>query len=352
MRRVLPAIPLALALAGPVGLPVAGRSGATAEGAAFTGVPAQVADSRFGVHFLDVGTGDSAIIDIGNTEVVIDGGLTINTLTQYLNRTGILNGQIELVIVTHGDSDHWKGLTRLLGFDDKNTNPPAVREFWEPGYDRDCNPLASFTQFIDDMQGLENLTARRPLEDTRTPAVVSGGVSVIKLPGAPNLQLRLLHSDSTPESTNKNCGYTINNASIVFSAQIFGHRFLFSGDANGKERAEAPPGTPGHIEKLLLDFDTAHPGTLQADVLKAPHHGSETASTQTFIDRVNPSFVVISASTQHDLPKDTVVARYDNGERVILSTDRDPEAAVDHIICFEDAAQDLTCGHEADLRED
>jgi glyoxylase-like metal-dependent hydrolase (beta-lactamase superfamily II) len=63
-----------------------------------------------------VGTGDSAIIDIGDKEIVIDGGLTTKVLSDYVARTGIIDGPIELLVLTHADSDHWTGLRRLLGF--------------------------------------------------------------------------------------------------------------------------------------------------------------------------------------------------------------------------------------------
>jgi hypothetical protein len=51
--------------------------------------------------------------------------------------------------------------------------------------------------------------------------------------------------------------------------EIAGQRLLFTGDANGKERDEDPPGTPGHIEKKLLDLEASHPGTLKALALPA-----------------------------------------------------------------------------------
>jgi beta-lactamase superfamily II metal-dependent hydrolase len=82
-----------------------------------------------------------------------------------------------------------------------------------------------------------------------------------------------------------------------------GSRFLFTGDANGKERNEQGPGTPGHVELQLLNLEAGNPGTLKADVTKVPHHGSETANTQQFINAVNPRFVVISASNIHHLPR-------------------------------------------------
>ncbi len=123
-------------------------------------------------------------------------------------------------------------------------------------------------------------------------------------------------------------------------------RFLFTGDANGKARNEASPGTPGHVEQALLEVNTAHPGTLAADVLKAPHHGSETASTQTFIDAVDPDSIIISASTIHHLPRDSVVERYELNApgRVILRTDDNRPSGIDHLICMR-IEGDLTCNH-------
>jgi beta-lactamase superfamily II metal-dependent hydrolase len=94
----------------------------------------------------------------------------------------------------------------------------------------------------------------------------------------------------------------------------------------------------------LLALEAQNAGTLKADVLKVPHHGSETASTQAFIDAVDPGVVVISASTLHDLPKDTVVQRYDNGVRTILRTDRDSTNDNDHVVCTQNGGV-LDCSY-------
>ena len=310
-----------------------------------------LAASPFVVHFLDVGTGDSAIIDIGEQEAIIDGGDSVRVLTDYVKTRGIVDGPIELVVVTHGDSDHWKGLNRLLGFDGKNANPPRVIEFWEPGHDRDCRKLQSYENFIEDVSALPGVIFRRPLENTHAPAVATGQPEIVVVPGLTDVSFTVLHTDSTPPASNGDCSYRINNASIVLMAEIFGHRFLFTGDANGKERAEASPGTPGHIEKLLLDLEAAVPGTLRADVIKVPHHGSETASTQAFIDAVDPGLVIISASTRHHLPRETVVSRYDNGQRVILRTDVFRPNDTDHLLCFQNGFGELDCNFEEVLAE-
>jgi len=86
----------------------------------------------FAVHFVDVGTGDAIIIDMGDKEIVIDGGESTTVLADYIKSVGLIDGPIELVVVTHGDSDHWKGLARLLGTDGVLDAPYAALEFWEP----------------------------------------------------------------------------------------------------------------------------------------------------------------------------------------------------------------------------
>ena len=239
---------------------------------------------------------------------------------------------------------HWKGLTRLLGFDGQATDSHTALEFWEPGYNRLCNPLASYDQFISDVQGMSGITVRRPLATTHTPSDVSGQVNSFTLPSVPGVTLTLLHSSSDPDASNGDCSYRANNASIVLMVEVSGFRFLFTGDSNGKEREESSPGTPGHVEAKLLALESQFPETLKADVLRVPHHVSETASTQAFIDAINPTIAVISASTLHSLPKDTVVQRYDNVQRTILRADRDRSSDNDHVVCTAVGAS-LSCAY-------
>ena len=232
-------------------------------------VPAPTADASdvaFKVHFLDVGTGDSAIIDIGDKEIIIDGGNSATVLTNYLKSHPIIDGPIELVIVTHGDTDHWKGLTRLLNFDGQNPSPPVVQEFWDPGYDRDCNGTsnsgrANYLTFIDNVQDIAGITFNRPLEDAHPPAVTTGTIQKFSLPSIASVTFTVLHTAKAPVSDNTECSYLINNAPIVLMLEIGAQRLLFTGDANGKERDEEGPGTPGHIEKKLLDLEASHPGS-------------------------------------------------------------------------------------------
>lgn len=306
------------------------------------------------IHFLDVGTGDSAIIDMGDREIIIDGGDSIAVLNRYVKRSEIIQDPIELVVVTHGDTDHWNGQRRLVGFEGTADETFTVSEYWDPGYNRDCNPATAggrinYGHFFDDMEDMVDAgNFRRPLADTHAPVTPADDPEPITLNSLPGVEITLLHTDENP--IEGSCSYKINNASIVFMVEIEGFCFLFTGDANGKERDEVAPGTPGHVEEKLLALEVAHPGILRADVLKVPHHGSETASTQQFIDTIDPAFAIISASTKHHLPRSTVVDRYEDGQRVILRTDVNRKNDNDHILCVISAVSDtegeLECNFE------
>ena len=211
----------------------------------------------------------------------------------------------------------------------------------EPGYDRNCRQLDSYDTFITNVLAVPNVVVQRPLENTHTSAVDNNNqLQPFTLPSLPGVTFTVLHTDATPMAGD--CAYRINNASIVVMIEISGIRFLFTGDANGKERGEPGTVTPTHIEARLLNLPT---GSLRAEVLKVPHHGSETASTQQFIDAVSPYFVIISASTTHHLPRPAVVTRYDPNTRIVLRTDRNHASDEDHIICGRDENAAFVCDY-------
>jgi len=51
------------------------------------------------VHFIDVGQGDAILVDLGDTEVLIDGGDRSPGVTSYLEN--YVNGSLEVMIATH-----------------------------------------------------------------------------------------------------------------------------------------------------------------------------------------------------------------------------------------------------------
>jgi competence protein ComEC len=60
----------------------------------------------------------------------------------------------------------------------------------------------------------------------------------------------------------------------------------------------------------------------RVSVLVAPHHGSKTSSSQSFVDQLNPVHVVFSAGFQHRFghPHPQVIQRYKNSGASLWST--------------------------------
>ena len=104
-------------------------------------------------------------------------------------------------------------------------------------------------------------------------------------------------------------GGNSNNRSCVL--QVIGHqRMLIAGDIETRQEA-----------KLVLAFGDE----LAADVLLAPHHGSNTSSSAAFVASVQPRHVLftLSADNRWGFPKPEVVARYRNIAARIYRSDRD-----------------------------
>ena len=100
-----------------------------------------------------------------------------------------------------------------------------------------------------------------------------------------------------------------NNRSIVLKITYKNHRFLLTGDI--EEEAEAQ----------LVDSEK----DLRCDVLKAPHHGSQTSSTRRFLEAVKPSYVVFTVGYRNifNLPNRKVLNRYEDLGCRISRTDTD-----------------------------
>jgi competence protein ComEC len=87
-----------------------------------------------------------------------------------------------------------------------------------------------------------------------------------------------------------------NNRSCVL--QISGHqRTLIAGDIEAEQEAK--------LVRSLGD-------DLEADVLLAPHHGSSTSSSEQFVGRVKPSYVIftVAAGNRWGFPRASVISRY------------------------------------------
>lgn len=199
------------------------------------------------VHFIDVGQGDATLIRQGEHAMLIDAGdNSKGTVVQaYLQSQNIK--KLDYVIGTHPDSDHIGGLDVILYKFDWDT-------VMMPDVDKETRTYEDVIKVIQDKN--RQVTVPRAGE---TYSLGQAEFTIV-----------------CPQKTDY--GDNSNNYSIGLRLTFGENHFLFTGDA--EEEAER--------DMLASGME------LSADVFKVAHHGSDTANTGAFLEKVNPDTVVIS----------------------------------------------------------
>jgi len=214
--------------------------------------------------FVDVGQGDSAIVDLPNGQVMlIDGGGNPQGGADPGERALVpllaarRRAKIDVVVLTHPHPDHYGGLRAVL-------SKLEVRELWDSGQGEAEASLAHTSQ-----QAAELVQLAR-----------SRGVRVLRpaeLCGRPRnfgaAQVRVVSPCPAYDSN-----FDANDNSLVLRIEYAGRSLLMTGDIEG------------HTETQLV----AAGASLKADVLKVAHHGSRTSSAEALLRAVSPEWAVVS----------------------------------------------------------
>lgn len=230
------------------------------------------------VAFLDVGQGDAIYIEAPNgNQVVLDGGMGRQILTQLGSLMPFYDRSIDLLIASHPDADHIGGLLDIF-------DRYQVGAFLEPGVPSSSGLYQTLQQKLQD-QEIERILAQR-------------GMRVVL---APEIYLTILFPDRDASEMEAN------EASIVARLDYGESSFLLTGDS------------PIKIEKYLIGLDSP---SLSAKVLKAGHHGSKTSSSPEFVSAVDPDYAIISAGkdNRYGHPNESVLDILTSAEVKVLST--------------------------------
>ena len=203
-------------------------------------------------HFIDVGQGDCILIQVNNKNLLIDSGTTDSKeiVIKYLKNNNI--SKLDYIVATHPHDDHIGGMASII----RNF---VVAEFYAP------KVIASTDSFEDMIGSLKNKNLK------------------IKV-ARPNVTLDLGPDTScTMLSPNKVSYKDTNNYSCAIKIAYKNSTYLFTGD----------------IEKLSEEEILNKGYDLKADVLKVPHHGSSSSTSQEFLNKVSPQIAVISCGTSN-----------------------------------------------------
>ncbi len=242
--------------------------------------------------FIDVGQGDSILIEFPRGKrMLIDGGglygerfdIGKKVIAPFLWKKKIC--RIDYLVLTHPDPDHLKGLLFIASHF-------SIDQFWENGL-RVESPS---------YQGLEEILLRKKIKRY----ILHASISTLNIHG---VQLSILHPPERkePKSEKVDSRY-INNQSLVMKLQFKNIRVLLTGDI--EEEAE---------DRMLREGLS-----LKADILKIPHHGSLSSSTLPFLQRVKPSYAILSVDNRNKakLPHPEVLRRYERLGIKIFRTDQ------------------------------
>ena len=231
-------------------------------------------------HFIDVGQGDAALIRTEKGDILIDAGTNSSEdeLKAYLDSLGVTD--IEYAVFTHPHEDHIGGADMVLNtYNVKNVVLPDA-----------TSTSKTFERMMD--------------------AIEAEKCGVIE--ATPDKTFKVGELTCTilaPISTS----YTeTNDYSVVIRADYGETSVLFTGDAET------------HSEEEMLER-YRFKGLLDCDILKAGHHGSDTSSSQAFLDAVTPVYAVISVGegNTYGHPIQAILARYEAMKAEILRTDKE-----------------------------
>lgn len=215
-------------------------------------------DSRMRVTFFDVGQGDSALIESPNqSKIIIDGGPDSSVLAKIGRYFSFYDRAVDILIVTHPDSDHLAGAVEII----KNYDVGLI--------------MVNGKKCVSSLCGEFDKIVRE--KNIKTVSATKG--QEIELGNGAKINV-LMPENATAAALGKEGD---NNFSIISLLSFGGDSFLFTGDAETKE------------EQFLID---SFPD-LKAEVLKVAHHGSKNSDNQLFLEHIAPKFSVISVGAKN-----------------------------------------------------
>lgn len=233
------------------------------------------------VVFLDVGQGDSILIQKGTRQILIDGGPSGKTEMAKLGKyLPYFDREIELIIATHPDKDHIGGLIDVA----RNYK---IGKVLTTGAEKDTQTFKEWKDVLN-YNKIEMLEVWRGTE--------------IKFDDA---DMKIFNP---PSKMAADVGDS-NNSSVVARLDYGNNSFLFTGDI------ESP------AEKEILESGE----NVDVGILKVAHHGSKYSSSEAFLDAASPEEAVISVSATNSYghPTKEVLEALEKRNIEIFRTDED-----------------------------
>ena len=221
------------------------------------------------IHFIDVGQGDSILLQSGGKNMLIDAGPkdSGSSVISYLKSQGV--SSLDVVVATHPHEDHIGGMVSVL----------------------DSFPVGLY---VDNGETHTTSTYENLMKTLVAKQIPYAEVKAGKtIPFAPGINILVMSPSSLSGDLNQD--------SVILKV------------------------TDGN-EKILLPGDSSNiQGNMQAQILKVPHHGSKSGTSSQYLNQVKPEVAVISVGAGNDYghPASSTLTALQNAGAKVYRTDID-----------------------------
>lgn len=237
----------------------------------------------YGIHFIDVGQGDSILLQFDGMNILIDAGLDSKgtDVVSYLSDAGV--EALDYIVASHPHADHIGGLPQVMDtFKTGQLLMPDTISIHTPTTKTFENLLVSANE--NDV----------PIRFAQFGIVIEHGNAKLEFFG--------------PISISSN----YNNCSAIILFTYYNDdgtidTYMLTGDAEKEQEKEL----------LAVGID------ISATVLKAGHHGSSTSSTEDFLTAVGASYAVISCGENNSYghPTEITLDKFEQFNLEVYRTD-------------------------------
>lgn len=235
-------------------------------------------DQKLHLIFCDVGQGDAILISYRQIQVLIDGGPDNRVLNCLSGHLPFWDRRIEMVVLTHPEADHFTGLIDVV-------------KRYSVNYFISSN-LIKTTQTFEELQKIILQKKTLIYSPQEGEEIKIGQLEFLVLwPGEDFYDSQL------------------NNHSLALKLVFNRFSALLLGDLSSKFENQ-------------LDLEPV-------EILKIAHHGSQTSTSQIFLEKVKPKLAVISVGTnKFGQPSPEIINRLNNLRIRFLRTDQNGEIEI------------------------
>jgi beta-lactamase superfamily II metal-dependent hydrolase len=259
--------------------------GSTSGGEITGGTTDDIKSADLSIHFIKFATdnaGDSVLIKVGDTEVLIDAGPSQSGATNIKNylKDYCTDGVLEYVIVTHSDQDHIAG---MVGTSSKGTYNGILYSYNVGTIIRFANTnktsTSSSTLYGKFLNAVDNAVANGANAYTALQCYnnTDGAQSTYYLDEEHTISMNILYNYYYDHTSSDENNYSVCMLLTQQLADGNSNNYLFTGDLEVEG------------EEYLVQYNQLP----EVELYKAGHHGSKTSSNDVLLSVIKPKYVAV-----------------------------------------------------------